>query len=262
LGLLGCGNMGEALLKGAHFTLPDLSIGILEKNDVRAKYLNKVYPNITLVDTFEDLGKYDSVIIAVKPQQFEAAAEELRYGLSITRVIISIAAGITLSKIEKHFPSCSCIRVMPNTPALIGKGMTGLSFGNNCPIEIRSFVQDLFSSIGEASIIPETLMNAVTALSGSGPAYFFHFIDTMATQAIGLGVSYDMAKTLLTQTMLGSALMLQQSDKSPSELIKQVTSPGGTTEAAMKLYEVSDFQLIIKSTLQAAKNRADELSLS
>lgn len=262
LGLLGCGNMGEALLKGALFSLPDLSISVLEKSVDRAQLLRESYPSINTLGSYADLGTYDAIIIAVKPQQFAQASEQLREGLSSTQVIISIAAGITLSTIQKAFPDCECVRVMPNTPALIGKGMTGLSFGVSCPIEIQNFVRSLFSSIGDITTIPETLMNALTAISGSGPAYFYHFIDVLATQSMDLGFSYDEAKKLLTQTMLGSAIMLQQSDKSPTDLIRHVTSPGGTTEAAMKILVASDLGLILNTTLQAAKNRADELSRS
>ncbi len=254
--------MGEALLKGALFSSPDLSIGVLEKNVDRTQLLQKSYPSIKPLDSYADLGTYEAIIIAVKPQQFAQASEQLRKGISTTTVIISIAAGITLSTIQEAFPACVCVRVMPNTPALIGKGMTGLSFGASCPTEIQAFVRSLFQSIGEITTIPETLMNALTAISGSGPAYFYHFIDAMATESMKLGFSYDEAKKLLTQTMLGSAIMLQQSDKSPTELIRQVTSPGGTTEAAMKILGASDLGLILNNTLHAANNRADELSRS
>ena len=254
--------MGEALLKGALSSLPDLSIGVLEINVDRTQLLRDSYPSIKTIGSYADLGTYEAIIIAVKPQQFAQASEQLREGLSMTQVIISIAAGITLSMIQDAFPACECVRVMPNTPALIGKGLTGLSFGASCPTEIQDFVRSLFASIGEITTIPEQLMNALTAISGSGPAYFYHFIDQLATESMDIGFSYDDAKRLLTQTMLGSALMLQHSDKSPTELIRQVTSPGGTTEAAMKILVASDLRLILKNTLQAANTRANELSRS
>ena len=262
LGLLGGGNMGEALLRGALSALPNLSIGVLERNGDRAHYLHQHYPDIKKIDTAKELSKYDAIIIAVKPQQFEEATLGLSQAISRPSLIISVAAGITLSIIQKQFSTSSCVRVMPNTPALIGKGMTGISFGGTCSKEQQLFVKTLFSSIGLVSLVPETLINAVTAVSGSGPAYFYHLIDVMANQATGIGLSYAEASTLLTQTMLGSALMIQQSGKSPAELIRQVTSPGGTTEAAMKTLIASNLSAIWGEALQSAFDRSKELSLS
>ena len=260
LGFLGGGNMGEALIRGALSALPALSLGVLEKNTDRVLYLQSEYPELKIIDNTKILGAYTAIIIAVKPQQFDDATSSLAQSINKGTLIISVAAGIPLSRIAAIFPLCPCIRVMPNTPALIGKGMTGIAFGKQCTPEHTLFAEKLFSSIGEVISVPETQMNAVTAVSGSGPAYFYHLIDVMANQAVSLGLSYDVAAALFTQTMLGSAMMIQSTQKTPADLIKQVMSPGGTTEAAMKKLIASDLSSVWREALNAANKRAEELS--
>lgn len=262
LGFLGGGNMGEALIRAATH-IPNIKIGVFEKNAERVAFLRKKYVSgLTILSAPTDLGTYDAIVIAVKPQQFKEAAATLKDHVDPGKLIISIAAGIPLSTIASSFAGCACVRVMPNTPALIGEGMTGIAFGAGITPDQKQFVTALFSAIGLVESVPERLINAITAVSGSGPAYFYHLVDVMATQAERLGLTHDVALKLVTQTMIGAAKMIQKNEQTPTELIKQVSSPGGTTEAAMKVLLASDLSQIWQKTFQAATNRAEELSRS
>ncbi len=258
IGFVGAGNMGEALIKGALTYIPAQNIGFMESSQERKTYISQTY-KINCLASYEQLNAYDICILAIKPQTVPEIVETLSKSLSAKTLIVSIIAGISIDYFKKYFPESKIIRVMPNTPCLINEGMSGLSFSSNCKASDKKVVSNLFKQVGEVLTVKEQLINSVTALSGSGPAYFYYIADVFAQEAHALGVNYQEALKLVCQTMLGSAKMLLSTDKTPQELIKMVTSKGGTTEAALKVLKSSSVSDIISDTILAAKKRAEEL---
>lgn len=256
---IGAGNMGEAIIKGLLTTFSTSDIGILEKNKSRAKYIVNTYKTKQLVDS-KKINEYQICILAVKPQIMETVLDGLKGIINDNILIISIAAGITIANIQHYLPNNKIVRVMPNTPALINEGISGISFSKSCTKQDKATTTQIFEQIGKVLIVPEELINSVTALSGSGPAYFYHLADIFAKEASSIGLSYDDSLLLVCQTMLGSAKMMLQANENPSDLITKVKSPGGTTEAALKVLQSHTLSDIIKQTLLAAKNRGDELA--
>ncbi len=257
---LGAGNMGEALIKGCLSSMNKNEIGFIETNEQKTKYICDTY-KINKLTSFQEINDYKTLIIAIKPQSVPSVITELSSTVSTDIIIVSIAAGITIGYYQKHFPSNKIIRVMPNTPCLINKGISVISLDENCSKYDESLVEKIFLSTGKVLFMPESKINAVTAISGSGPAYFYHLADTYAKEASSIGLDYDDALQLITNTMLGSAEMILQSNKKTDELIAQVRSPGGTTEEALKKLQINELSQIIKESITAANNRASELSL-
>jgi pyrroline-5-carboxylate reductase len=257
---LGAGNMGEALIKGYKTTAtPNADIGFLETNEERADYIQKTY-QLKRVFAYEELNNYQILIVGVKPQVFTSIVSDLSKFLSKDIVIVSVVAGTTIKYYKKYFKKNKIIRVMPNTPCLIQKGISVVSACKDCSDADINPVKKILSSFGDILFMKEEKMNAVTALSGSGPAYFYHILDVFAKQAKDIGINYNDALFLITKTMLGSAEMVLGTNKPIEELIAQVKSPGGTTEAALKKLQKKDLNTIIKKSLQAAYKRANELS--
>ena len=259
IGFLGAGNMGEALIKGILQSEPKANIGFIEAQPERVKYIQKVY-KIKALKTITDLGDYDICLVAIKPQTLPLIMSDLASVLPKKVMIVSIAAGITLKYFRSYFKQNKLVRVMPNTPALIGMGMSGIAFSTNCTEKDQKTVTQIFKSVGQVIIVKESQINAVTALSGSGPAYFFHLAHLYASCGPKLGLSYNQALLLMTQTMSGAAHLLQSSEKKPEELIRMVASPGGTTAAALKILQDTKLSDMIGLSVLAAKTRAEELS--
>lgn len=257
---LGAGNMGEALIKGCLQSIPKNCIAFIENNIEKAKKITDTY-NIKKLSSFSDINNYQTLIIAIKPQTISSVINELSSKVSSSTLIVSIVAGVSISFYQKHFVSHKIIRVMPNAPCLINKGISVISSCEKCTIDDEKNVAFIFNTTGKTMFMEESKINAVTALSGSGPAYFYHFVDTYAKQAVALGISYDDALILMTNTMLGAAEMLLQTHKSTQELISQVRSPGGTTEAGLQSLQTTALDEIIKISLTAAYKRASELNL-
>lgn len=257
---LGAGNMGEALIKGCLTSIPADKLGFLETNHQKADFICQTY-NIKRLSSFSDINKYKTLIIAIKPQGIPLIIKDLAPAINKDTLIVSIAAGVTINYYKKHFPLNKIIRVMPNTPCLINKGISVISADDKCSVTEKDIVTKIFSVTGKVMFMEENNINAVTALSGSGPAYFYHFADTYAKQAQELGLTYADALFLITNTMLGSAEMILQSEDSIETLITKVRSPGGTTEAALKKLQTQELAFIIKESIKAANDRAAELSL-
>jgi pyrroline-5-carboxylate reductase len=257
IAFIGAGNMGEALIKGISSN-SNYSIAALEVNKERQSYLEKTYP-LTIISDYKDLKDYDTIVIAIKPQTISAHFSEIAPYIKKDSAVISIAAGISMRFYRQFLSTNPLIRVMPNTPSLINLGMSGISYSDNCTNEHKQITKDLFNQVGKTLVVPEDKINAVTALSGSGPAYFYSFVDHFATQAASVDIDYNDALLLITQTMLGAAKMIQTQDKSPKELITMVASPGGTTEAALNSLDESTISDIIKKVINSAHSRALEL---
>lgn len=263
-GLIGGGVMAEAILS----RLVDLDIYqgaeiiVSEPQTARRDYLQQHYQVIVTDDnkTVFTSAK-DAVILAIKPQIFSAIAQELA-DIPATEhlpLIISILAGVTLKQLEAAFPQLPVIRAMPNTPATVGAAMTAMCLGHYAHAKHENIGKQIFAAIGEVVEIPESLMDAVTGLSGSGPAYVALMIEALADGGVAAGLPRDIAKQLALQTVLGTATLLQETKMHPAELKDRVTSPGGTTIAGVSQLEKAGFRSAIIEAVKAAKVRSQEL---
>ena len=261
VGIYGVGNMGEALLAGliAAGTAPEL-IYFAEKREDRAAEISAKY-GASHKSVTEIAKECSTILLVVKPQDLGGLLEGIKDDLTAEALLISFAAGKTISLIENALPAgISIIRVMPNTPALIGLGAAGISPGTHVTDSQLAFTQNFLESCGMAVILDESLQDAVTALSGSGPAYFFAFVEAMVASGIELGLSEEVATALTHQTILGAAGMLNQSGKSATTLRENVTSPNGTTAAALKVLSEGRLAELVARAMTAARDRSQELA--
>lgn len=261
VGLIGVGVMGEALISGlVSARFPKAQIVFSEKRSDRAREISTKY-GARAVELQSLVKESDVILLVVKPQDLGELLASIAPDLKKRALLVSFAAGKTTSFIsQKVGPEISVIRVMPNTATLIGLGMAAMSIGTNVSDEQAKFVADFLATCGKVISIDESLQDAVTAVSGSGPAYFFAFVEEMIKSGISLGLSSDEASTLAIQTIIGSAAMLEQSGKNPTTLRENVTSPNGTTAAALKVFNDAEFGDIIKKAMKAARDRSQELA--
>jgi len=261
VGLIGVGVMGEALISGlVSSRFPRAQIVFTEKRADRAREISSKY-GAREVDLIELAKSSDVILLVVKPQDLEQLLVSIGADLNKSATLVSFAAGKTTDFVSKIVGSnISIIRVMPNTPTLIGLGMAAISLGKSVNTEQAEFVSEFLATCGKVISIQENLQDAVTALSGSGPAYFFAFVEEMIKSGISLGLSEDQATTLAIQTMVGSAAMLEQSGKSATTLRENVTSPNGTTAAALKVFSEANLGEIVTRAMTAARDRSQELA--
>ena len=261
VGLIGVGVMGEALISGlVSSRFPKAQIVFTEKRADRAREISSKY-GAREVDLTELAKSSDVILLVVKPQDLEQLLVSIEADLNKSATLVSFAAGKTTDFVSKIVgPNISIIRVMPNTPTLIGLGMAAISPGKSVNTEQAKFVSEFLATCGKVISIEENLQDAVTALSGSGPAYFFAFVEEMIKSGISLGLSSDQATTLAIQTMVGSAAMLEQSGKSATTLRENVTSPNGTTAAALQVFSDSNLGAIVTTAMTAARDRSQELA--
>lgn len=262
--LLGCGKMGGALAENWTNTFSDLHLTIIDPNPVPLTLQQK--PNATYAPRPEDAGEQlresDCVFLAVKPQIFAEACSTIKDYVNKNSIIVSIAAGITIEKIETLFgKEQPVMRAMPNTPAQIGEGATGVCVNSLVTTRQRENAALLLQCCGPVyTLDDEQDMHALTALSGSGPAYIFYLTECMEAAGKELGLNDQLAKDLARQTIIGSAALLKAQDKiSASKLRQDVTSPGGTTEAALEILMDGDWKNKFTQALQCAKKRSEEL---
>lgn len=260
IGFIGGGNMAEAILKGI-LGRYGKEIMVSEPRDDRRAYLEKTYHIKTASDNKEVAKNCSIVIFAVKPQDMDNVIAEVSDFISEDKTVISIAAGITLSYLSARLKTRKMVRVMPNTPALIQEGMSVMSMCECIHDKDIGVIKDIFMSIGKLLVLPEKYMDAVTALSGSGPAFFAYFIEAMIEGSVKMGLGKDDATALAVQTLLGTARLLD-TGLTPSKLREMVTSPGGTTAAGLKLFEERKFKEVVSSAIEAATKRAKELGKS
>lgn len=261
IGVIGAGVMGEALISALITSgiNPGL-ISISEKRDDRAQELIEKY-RITVSDLETNVGMSDALLLVVKPQDMASLLDEIGEWIRSDTLVISFAAGKRISFISEHLGGRNpIIRVMPNTPTLVGEGMAAIAIGKDVSEPQSNFVRDFLTSTGRVVEVEEELLDAVTALSGSGPAYFFAFVEAMAKAGSELGLSPDIANELANQTMVGAAKLLATSGMSASTLRENVTSPNGTTAAALAAFISSDLEGIVKSAMVAARDRSQELA--
>jgi len=262
IAIIGGGNMGEAILKALleqKMCLPeDIAVG--EVSEPRRQYLQKRYGVSATAGNRDAVKGKSLVVLAVKPQEFPGVLAGLKGSLQPDQVVLSIAAGVRIGTITGGLGHRKVVRSMPNTPAQIGLGISGWMATPEVTAEQKAWVRLLLSAMGkEIYFDDEKYLDMVTAVSGSGPAYVYLFSESLIDGAMDLGMSRQDAQALVLQTVLGAAHLMLQSEKTPAELRRDVTSKGGTTERALKVFEESDLAGIVARALAAACRRAQEL---
>jgi pyrroline-5-carboxylate reductase len=281
IAIIGGGSIGEALLSGllrAGRQAKDLAVA--EKDPERAKFLSEKYSVLqTTVSDAAENATY--IVIAVKPTDVESALADIAEGAaraennSAEQVFVTVAAGVSTAYYEAKLPAgAPVVRVMPNTPALVGAGVSALSSGRFATVEQVKEVAAIFKAVGGVIEVPESQMDTVTAVSGSGPAYFFLMIEALVDAGVAEGLPRAVATDLVVQTMDGSAAMLLQRldaqkesdgrgvDTSAAQLRAQVTSPGGTTAAGLRELESGGFRAAVAAAVSAAKTRSEQLGIT
>ncbi|HEX2895785.1 MAG TPA: pyrroline-5-carboxylate reductase [Marmoricola sp.] len=258
--IIGAGVMGETLLSGlirGGRDVADLMVG--EKRPERAEELRERY-GVTVVGNSE-AAQAQTVVLVVKPQDMADVLTEIAPHLRPGQLVVSLAAGITTAAIEKHIPEgVAVVRVMPNTPALVDEGMAAISPGSHCDDEHLATAEGLLSATGRVVRVPEKQQDAVTAISGSGPAYLFFVVEAMIEAGVHLGLPRTTATELVVQTVVGSAKLLRETGTHPTVLREQVTSPGGTTAAAIRELEDHKVRAAFITAMEAARDRSVALA--
>jgi len=260
VGIIGVGNMGEALLSGLLLAgTPKTDVVFAQRSDERAAYISERY-GISL-RPLPSVAAADVVILAVKPKDIAAMCGEIKGHLRAGSALVSVAAGKTIEGIQSIVgPEIAVIRVMPNTPTSIGKGAAGISIGEGVSETQLSFVKKFLEASGIVVEVPENLQSAITATSGSGPAYFFAFVEAMVEGGKKLGLTEEVATKLTIQTIVGAAGMLESSGKSARELRENVTSPNGTTFAALSKFNEMGLTQMVEAAMAASAKRSQELA--
>jgi len=259
--ILGAGVMGETLLSGlirAGRRAEDLLVG--EKRSERASELQERY-GVEVVTNVDAAQKADTLALVVKPQDMDDLLAEIAPVLRPGQLVVSLAAGITTTFIESRLPDAvAVVRVMPNTPALVDEGMAAISRGSHCDEEHLVEAESLMASTGKVIRVPERQQDAVTAISGSGPAYIFFVVESMIEAGVHLGLPRGVAAELVVQTVVGSAKLLRETGEHPTVLRERVTSPGGTTAAALRELEDHKVRAAFLTALEAARDRSRALA--
>ncbi|NQT95944.1 MAG: pyrroline-5-carboxylate reductase [Candidatus Omnitrophica bacterium] len=261
LAFIGCGNMGEALLKGllSNKLFSRGEITVSDKSSVRLKFIKKTYRVNAASSNIEAVKKSDILILAVKPQDMASVLAGIAQTAK-SKLIITIAAGVTTSYIKQKTGAKRIIRAMPNTPALVGYGITAIVAAKGTTKSDINIVDKIFRSVGDIVHLNEKQIDAVTAVSGSGPAYFFLFMERLTDAAISLGIKRPVAEKLVLQTGLGAAALQHITGTHPKILRNKVTSKGGTTEAALKVFKKKGLEKIVKAAVSAACKKSKQLS--
>jgi pyrroline-5-carboxylate reductase len=258
LGFIGAGSMGGAIIRGlAAAGLPRENLVYYDPDPARQAEMKALGVDLAL--NYGAVMERPVVVLAVKPQVMPAVLEELEPKARSWHLIISVAAGVTLATLEAAFPESRVIRAMPNAPATAGAGMTAISLGSRAAPEDEALALALFDAVGLAVALDEKLMDAVTGLSGSGPAFAAVFIEALADGGVKVGLPRALALTLAAQTVLGAARLCLEGGLSPGALKDQVASPGGTTIEGLHVLEQAGFRGAVISAVEAAAWRSREL---
>ena len=276
IGIIGVGNIGSAIIRGilgAEARYPSKNIIVSDIDKKKSQAISRELSVISAADNVELVKQADIIILAAKPHDIEKILKDIpacavrlrrtadRAGQERGKLIISLAAGIKTSYIEKLLPEqVAVVRAMPNMPTLIGEGMTAISAGRFATEEELQLTEAIFSAMGETVRISEDLMDTATAVSGSGPAYFFLMMEALIEAGIAGGLSREKAHHLVIQTAYGAASMAKERDIEPSLLRDKVTSPGGTTEAGVAVLEKKRFKDMLAEAVEAGTARSKELS--
>ncbi len=259
LAVLGAGMMGGAVLSAIldRETATDVRVSTLDPQAARRWQAH----GVTVTDNAQAVDGASVVIVATKPADVSAVLVEVAARLAPGVLVISLAAGVGLALLEAHVPpGTAVIRVMPNTPAIIGQGMSAMSPGAGCTPEQVELARRLLSACGQVVTVPEHQQNAVTAVSGSGPAYVFYLLEAMIDAGVLLGLARPVATELAVQTVYGAAAMAQRDGAHPTLLREQVTSPGGTTAVALRTLDAGGVRAAMMEAVEAAARRSAELA--
>lgn len=252
--------MGEALvsgLLGAGWAPDEIALAVrrLERGDELA---HRTGCRVSL-DPLETIAGRDVVVIAVKPRDVGAVLKTIAGNVGESQTLISLAAGVTTQSFESALGAVPVVRAMPNTPALVREGVTGIAPGSHAGTKHLDVATEILGAVGTVRVMEETLMDAVTAVSGTGPAYVFLLAEALTEAAMREGLPRDVAESFVHQTIRGAGHLLTQTSKSPARLRHEVTSPGGTTAAAVHVLEEKGFRAIVEDAVRAAAERAREL---
>jgi pyrroline-5-carboxylate reductase len=266
IGSIGAGRMATALARGfvgSKTVAPDAIVAADPSEAARAAFVREV-PGATIGrDNATVAGSAEVVLLAVKPQQMNDALAEIRAALQQDALVVSIAAGVTLARLAAGLPANQrIVRVMPNTPCLIGRGASAYSLGPHATAEDGLLVAKLLASVGAVYEVPETQLDAVTGLSGSGPAFVYSMIEALSEGGAAVGLPPKLAAELAARTVAGAAEMVLQTGETPSVLRDRVTSPGGTTQAGLEVLGKRGFRQAVVDAVTAATHRSAELGRS
>jgi pyrroline-5-carboxylate reductase len=253
--------MGEALLSGmVRAGRPTANLVVTTHDDERAAVLRERY-GVEVVGNVDAVKSASTIVIAVKPQDMGSLLDEISPAISADHLLVSVAAGITTSFIERRIPvDVPVVRVMSNTPVHDDEALSAISSGSHATEEHLAHAESLLKPVGRTIRVPESQQDAVTALSGSGPAYFFYLVEAMTDAGILLGLPRSVAHDLIVQTAIGSAVMLRDSGDTPQVLREAVMSPAGTTIAAIREMEDHKVRAALLAALEAARDRSRELA--
>ncbi|SDY58798.1 pyrroline-5-carboxylate reductase [Evansella caseinilytica] len=261
---IGAGAMAEALicgwLKNNHLTGQQITV-TNRANNSRLEELKNYYHLQTTRAADKVVTPDTFIILACKPKDWQEAIKPYQHLLGADTPVISVLAGLETTSIESALTNQTVpvIRTMPNTSATVGASMTAIAYGSNVPPAIRQRVADLFAGVGKTAEVNEDQMDAMTALTGTGPAYIYYLMEAMEIAAEKMGIDRQLAKTLVAQTLLGAAMRVQQGDGQPAQLYKQIMSPGGTTEAGFEVLKKNNVQEAFISCMLRAWERSQEL---
>lgn len=262
IAIIGCGAMGEALIAGivsGGGVAPD-SIFASDSLAERSEVIRKQYGVRTGTDNVMAATSADVVVLAVKPSRINDVLAEVQVAITGSTLVISVAAGITIGQLAEGLPAgAKIIRVMPNMPALVREGMSVLVLGPGLSDRDLEVAQGIFCAVGKTLVVEEQMIDAVTGVSGSGPAYVLLLIEALADGGVRMGLPRDIALTLATQTVRGTAHLQQQTGEHPARLKDRITSPGGTTIAGLHVLEKGGFRGMVSAAVERATKRAVEL---
>lgn len=263
LAIIGGGKMGEALVGGlTHSGWCDpTEIVVSEPHPERRAHLEKTYGISVTDDSVAAITGAENVLLAVKPQDMDTVLDLIGPSIVSGQLVMTIAAGITIARLEGRFAvDVPVIRVMPNTPALLREGAAAIAAGTHATDAHMARADGILQAVGRVVHLPEKYLDAVTGVSGTGPAYVFFLAESLIEAAVGVGLPRDVATELTVQTLLGSARMLRDTGRHPVELREEVTSPGGTTVAAMRVLERAGVKSAFLDAVRAATERSRELA--
>lgn len=263
IGFIGGGAMGEALIAGLlrkELFTPD-NIYVSDPNQERLKYLFNKY-GVSIKDSNDEVVEHaDILLLAVKPQVVDKVLDSIIEPFRSSQLIISIVAGVTIEHLTSFLPTGTpVVRVMPNTACLVGQGISAMALGTNVGNQDLQAAEMILASVGKALVMPENMLDAVTALSGSGPAYVYLIIEALTDAGVRVGLPRDISQQLVIQTMIGSAAMVNETGLHTAQLKDMVTSPGGTTIAALEILEKSGLRGAFIEAVRAAWERSKELN--
>jgi pyrroline-5-carboxylate reductase len=263
IGIIGAGNMGEALIRGLLRSQLVRPYEIIASARTKKKLnrLEKTYGIHTTLDNLQVVGSTDTLILAVKPQNMDGLFRQIKPHMEQKHLVISIAAGIDMARMRKGLgKKPRLIRTMPNLPALVDEGVTAIYTNSRLPERYRRFAHQIFQAVGTTvDLRDEKQMDVITAVSGTGPAYFFAMMEGLRDAGMKLGLPRKLAEELMKQTVIGAADIVGQTGKTPEDLRSAVTSEKGTTWAAMNVFKERDFWKLMSEAVKAAAKRSHEL---